>query len=540
MGVTLSLALTLVDFRSIPVYFDYDDATQGVFTNDLTFAVDYDATFRRSEARQDAYRRNWATQRLPYSLVLSAAQRIFRIERYDVERLIGRVALAFAALGTLLAVRALLDEGTSSSERWAVFAFVAIHPSFILFTRTGASFYLLAYALFWAAIFLCVRYAATGHPRLLLGLAVVLAIFLLNPYPPLVCLVPAVPAILAIHGRLLATLRSRHLYLAIATTALLTIGLSAAIALRFEGSLASYGQKLAAFQRDRAHAISVEQLTRAPLSEKLTKLVDQHFLFATDPLGDPSRDDRVWTMGRSSHSFLATLPLMLIGGLVGLARRERSMRVCVAVLASIFGLFLTFSFPEGRYLLAAIPCYGFLVIRGVRALTPGPYIRRAALGAILSILALETAFAVRGYDRSVAAVWRPYALLRPAARILAPFRDETLLVRLPAEARKRLEPSIYFSMVMPPAARWVTPTRFEESLETCPPCVRVVAIEAEIRESEIDRLERLGFSALDRLGNSDSTQAMRILIRPSLSEPSCPAGSCARRNATGAPPEAGP
>jgi hypothetical protein len=95
-------------------------------------------------------------------------------------------------------------------------------------------------------------------------------------------------------------------------------------------------------------------------------------------------------------------------------------------------------------------------------------------------------------------------------------------------------------MVMPPAARWVTPTRFEDDLDACPPCVRLVAIGAETHAGEIVRLERLGFSALGRVEGSNPTEAMRILVRPSPSEPSCPASSCARRDAARAAPETEP
>jgi hypothetical protein len=514
VGVLLCASAYLPIAWRGPTLLDYDDATQGIFTNDLSSGAGYDATFRGSHAFQDLYRSNWAVQRLPYTLALAGVQLLLGVPRHDVERLLGAFAALFAALGSLLAALALARGACGSgAERWAIGAFVAVHPAFVPFVRTGASFYLLAFALFWAAIYLTLRYAESGSARPLQGLAVVLALFALNPYPPLAALPLALPLVLLAHGRLRAALADRRVWLAAATSVLLFAGASAAAALFAEGSLRRYVEKISAFQAARSHAVSLRQLAEWSPAEKLLGYVDQHLLFRVDALGDPSRDDWIWVPGRPSYALLATLPVMALGAVAGLRRRETSTRTCVAVLAALGALFASVSFPEGRYLLAAVPCYGLLAIRGARSLLPGSRARELALGVALSLLALETGSIVRSHEREVLERWRSYDGIREAAVRLARFGDEPILVRLPNS--RALEPSLYFRMVMPPSARWVGADRFERRLAGGEPA-RLVAVEYAEREPQLARLRALGFAEAGAFTTRTTGRSMRILTRPPL------------------------
>jgi hypothetical protein len=515
----LSLGVLLCLWAYFPVAyqgprpFDYDDVTQGIFTNDLTRGAGHDASFRGSQAFQDVYRANWSVQRLPYSLVLSGAQSLLGVAPHDVELVIGGFALLFAGLGSLLAALALARyPGGSAVERWAIAAFVAAHPAFLPFVRTGASFYLLAFALFWGAVYCTVRYAETGSPRSLEALAVVLAIFALNPYPPLAALPLVLPLILAVHGRLRSALADRNALRAAAIGIALFGGTSAALALLYEGSLGGYFQRIATFQALRAHSVSLSQLTAWGPAEKLAGYANQHWLFRVDALGDPSREDWVWTLGRPSPALLALLPVMGVGAVAGLRRRERPTRVCVVVLVATGAIFATVSFPEGRYLLALVPCYAFLAIRGARSLLPRSQPRELALGVALALLALDTASSLRSHEREILERWAPYEGIREAAPILAGFGDEPLLVSLPGP--KAPEPTLYFRMAMPPSARWVSAARFERQLEGRGPAPRLVVVEYADGEPQLERLRGLGFSEAGRATGRVSGRPMRILTRP--------------------------
>ncbi len=514
LGVLLCLSAYLPVACEGPRPLDYDDATQGIFTNDLTRGAGHDATFRHSHAPQDVYRANWSVQRLPYSLALSGAQRLLGVPPHDVELLIGGFALLFAGLGSLLAALALArDPSGSATERWAIAAFVAVHPGFIPFVRSGASFYLLAFALFWGAVYCTVRYAESGSARFVEALAVVLAIFALNPYPPLAALLLVLPLVLLVHGRLRDAWADRQLYRAGAIGILLFGGASVALALLHEGSLTGYFQKIAAFQAARAHSVSFGQLTAWSPAEKLAGYVHQHLLFVVDGLGDPSREDWIWTLGRPSFALLATLPVMAVGAVAGLRGRERPTRTCVAILVATGALFATLSFPEGRYLLPLVPCYAFLAVRGARSLLPGSQARELALGVALSLLALDTASSLRSHEGAILERWGPYDGIREAAPVLlAGFGDEPLLVSLPGP--KAPEPSLYFRMAMPPSARWVSAARFERQLAGRGSAARLVAVEYAEREPELERLRGLGFSELDRFTTRFSGRPMRILTRP--------------------------
>ena len=513
LGVLLCLWTYLPPACDGPWPFDYDDATQGIFTNDLTRGARHDASFRDSQAPQDLYRANWSVQRLPYSLLLSGAQRLLGVPPHDVERLIGDLALLFAGLGSLFAALALArGPGASVAERWAIAAFVAVHPAFLPFVRTGASFYLLAFALFWGAVYCTVLYAELRSGGSLALLAVLVALFALNPYPPLAALPFVLLLVLGIHGQVRTALRDLRVYGAAVISVALFAGASTTLALTYEGSLPSYFRRIAAFQAARSHSVSLDQLTARSPGEKLVGYVDRHLLFAVDGLGDPSREDWIWALGRPSLALLATLPVMLVGAVAGLRRRERATGTCLAVLGATGALFATVSFPESRYLLALVPCYAFLAVRGARALLPDPRARELAVGVALALLALDTGASLRSHERAVRERWHAYDGIREAAPALFAFGDEPLRVSLPGP--KRLEPSLYFRMAMPPSARWLGSARFERLLGGEGSDARLVVVEYADREAQLARLRGLGFSEVGRVRARASGRPMRILTRP--------------------------
>jgi hypothetical protein len=134
----------------------------------------------------------------------------------------------------------------------------------------------------------------------------------------------------------------------------------------------------------------------AVTGERLQKLVNQHFAFRRDDLGDPSRSDTIWTLPRPLWSWMVLLPVLGLGLVVALRSRTRSDLVFLVVLAGHYLMAFTVSFPEGRYLLPVLPCYAWLVFRGLQFLTRTGNMRTLILATALGAVAIESWMAVRG------------------------------------------------------------------------------------------------------------------------------------------------
>lgn len=505
----LALLPAPVDY---PRLFDPDDASQGIFVNDLTFRGDYDASFEGAREYQDAYRGDWAAQRLSYSLPISALQRWLGIARHDVESLLTVLAVLFAVTGCGLAAVALTPGQTGATpERLAIVGISIVHPSMLLFTRTGASFYLFAHALFWGVMAAALRYSESRQRRWLVAATLLVALFVANPYPPLAALPFALLFAFASSGRLAAARRNWRIYLAVgsavALAALLTLGLG----LAYDGSALGFAERVLRFQGERSASIGIAQLTGVDPTDKLLKWANQHFLFLVDDLGDPTRSDTGWTLNAHHAGFLGLLPVMAFGAVAGLRAHEPQARLAASVVAAFALVFLTVSFPEGRYTLALIPCYAAFAVRGVREAAGHGFAFPLALGVILSLLSLETQIHLaRVYEPRSEEIWRPFDGIRELAPRLAAHAGRPVRVRLPGDPD--YASNLYFRMVMDPAWRWLPADRFDATLDRQPREIRVVVVEAEA-VAELAKWHVLGFAERTRLEAGRGSRPLVVLER---------------------------
>lgn len=496
-------------------YFDYDDATQGIFVNDLSFRGDLDASFEGRPSRQDRYRVGFAAQRLAFSLPLSWIQRGLGLEHWQVEGLLRAASLVFALGGSLAAAHALLPPPRfGSSERWALVAALSAHPSLALFTRTGFCFPLFAYALFWLGALAAFRWLESERSvwsQLAGGVA---ALCVLNPYPPLVCWPLAAVMLAAWERRLGSALRSPRLYAA-ATTALVGAGLAtAAMAWAYTGSLGDHLERLAAFRADRGHALGLSQLTAFSPLEKLTKLVNQQLLFRFDRLGDLSRDDRVWTLGTLQPVVLLGALAAAAGLVAALHARTADDRRALVSAGALLLVFLTVSFPEGRYVLVLLPCWAYFALRGLALAAGSTAVRQLALAAGLVLLAGSTEHAIRRtYLPTIQTLWRNFEGMRALAPLLASRPDGGRGIQLGMPYPSYLMPELHFRMLMPDGAEWLPPARFERVLVEPTPGRALASLEYADATGRLARLETRGLRRAAELRGEASGRALLLFLR---------------------------
>jgi hypothetical protein len=379
-----------------PPYMDYDSATLGIFVNNLTLHDQHDYFFADQEHSQLQYRSWWATQFLPLAVPLSWVQRLLALDRARVGILLHVFTCLFGFLGCLAASVVMMSRG---SERWMersfVIAFVTAAPPFVLYLRTEVPQILAAFLLFWLAVLLFDRWLSEHRPLQLYALAAVLALFVLIPYPPL----GAVPVVFALllwrRPQQKAVVRDPHVYAAALVWLGLVLAISFGLSLAHTASYAEYLDRIAAFLDRRGHSVSVANLDASLIAAKIHKLANQHLLFLRDDLFDQSRTDDLWTLGSVHVVWIALLPVGLFGLVRGLRDKQEAVRLSLLVLASCYLFFLSFSLPEGRYLLVAVPCYAVFTLYGVKALK-GFHRRRAAYAMILVVLAGNTFWLLTG------------------------------------------------------------------------------------------------------------------------------------------------
>ncbi len=518
-GIAACLA-TWLGGAAIP-YFDYDDATQGIFVNDLSFRGDFDASFERRPDKQDRYRTGFAAQRLAYSLPLSWLQRGLGLAAWQVEDLLRAAALAFGLAGSWLAACALLPAPRfARAQRLALVAALAAHPSLALFARTGASFYLFAYALFWLGAWAGFRWVETGRPLWLWTAAAAAALCALNPYPPLVCWPLAALLFAAWQGRLARALRSPALYAAIASAGAAAAAVTALLAAAYDRSLAAFLARLAEFRAQRAHSLGLGPLLDYTPLEKLEKLVDQQLLFRIDRLGDLSRDDAVWTLG-APQPVVWLFALAAAAGIAA-ALRERALddRRALAASGALLLLFFSIGFPEGRFALALLPCWGYFALRGAALALRRDEPRALATGAALALLALGTERALRErYLPRIRPIQARVEGLRGAAEQLAAQPDGGRGTGFALPLPRHWMPELHFRMLMPEGASWLPLRRFEAAL-AAPDARRPLAalVYAHDREA-LARLEASGFTRSAELRGEVSGQPLWLLQRAGAQPP---------------------
>lgn len=512
MGLGLCALAYTPDFGGASGYFDGDDATQGLFVNDLSLHGDYTWSFAGSRERQDLYRADWAAHRLPYSLVGSAIHRALSLPPWAVEDLLWAFALLFAAGGSWLAALSLERGDGRLSRRLAIFAFASAHPSLLLFSKTGASFYLLAYALFWACTYGGVRYAETARPVALYGLALLGVLVALLPYPPLLCLPPVLALVLTGRGRMGAALRSLHLYGALALSAATALLVTALLGELWEGSFGGFAERLFAFARARSASISGSQLVDVSLLDKLAKGFNQHVWLAVDRYGDRTRTDTVWTAGALSPALLVWMGFAVYGAVVAARKRDRDAWLPASVAIVFAALFLSLSVPEGRYILVLIPCWGWFAVRGVEAVA----VREAAIRSLLGILMVAHAIgawaAVEvGWTPKMKRIWAPYEAIQATAPHLAALEGGRVAVRYPEPGDYGT--GLYVRMTTADRVRAVSGPAFGALLRQRSLGDRLVAVEYADRAGAIARLEGHGLVEVARATARASGRMLLVMTR---------------------------
>ncbi len=502
-------------------YFDYDDATLGIFVNDLSFHGDLDASFEGTDG-VDRFRVGWAAQRLPFTLPLSWIERALGLAPWQVEDLLRAAALCFGLAGSLLAARVLLPPPRfGAGARWALVAALAAHPSLALFARTGASFFLFVYALFWLgtlAAFRALEGFSLGWIYIAGGVAALCA---LNPYPPLLCLPLATALLAAWEGRLAAALRNRHVWAAAALGLAAAGAVTAALAAAYDTSLPAFLDRLASFRAGRGHAVALSQLISAGPLEKLTKLLNQQWLFRWDLLGDRTRKDFPWTLGAFQPVILLWALLAAAGILAALRERSPEDRRALSVAAAVLLLFFSLSFPEGRYVLVLLPCWGYFGLRGVGLVARRNTPRQLALGLALLCLCGATEWRIRQtYLPMIHSVWQNFEGMRQIAPILAalPQSQGGLLMAMPY---KEGQNEMQFRMLMPAGIEWPLPRRFLRELARPQPGVRFAALAYADRPLQLAEFLSQGFTRRAELRGEASGRALWLLVR----EPPAPAAA---------------
>ena len=514
VGVVACVLALLPYPVSYPSYFDADGATQGIFINDLSFHGDYTRTFRSSNERQDLYRADWAAQRLPFSIAASAIAKMLGLAPFETEGLLRALSVAFAIAGSWFAASSLArGESRFSATRLAIFAFALVHPSLVLFYRTGASFIVLAFALVWGAIYAAIRFSETQQSRYLVGLVAIFVFFALDPYPPLVCLPLVLGAALAVRQQLGSALRDLRVYGAAALAAIATLGAGAVLGVVYEGSVGRFAERITRFQAARGGSFSAGQLVDVSFIDKLQKWIDQHFLFIVDGLGDPTRTDAVWTLNAYHAVFLGTSPLLILGALAGLRAREIDARTASVVLGSFAAVFFTVSFPEGRYTLALVPCYGYFWVRGWKALLHSDRTFELAVGCALGLLSLNTLVLLATvYAPFSDRVWREYAAIGAAAPVVARYSGEPIQLHLPEPVA--YGPSLYYRMSMTADVALISTGALARQLSRGATGARLVVAERDTRARRIERLVEHGLTEVERRPPSGEADGWVILTRP--------------------------
>ena len=387
------------------------------------------------------------------------------------------------------------------------------HPSLALVARSGASFYVFAFAVFWLGVLASFRWVDGGGPAWAYLTAFAVMLSLLNPYPPLLCWPLAAIAYASWQKRWRPMLRDRHLYAAAGAALLGALIVSAASAWSAGLSLAELLARQAAFRAQRGSAVALSQLAVSPL-DKAVKLVNQHVLSRVDRLGDASRDDSIWVLGRTQPAIFLWVAAALFGLWIALRRRDHDDRRVLAVSGVLLAVFFTISFPEGRYVLVLLPCWAYFALRGVGALPLNPGLKDVLLGILLLLIAAGTEHAIRRtFVPTSRTAWAGYEGMTAAAPLAAalPEGGAGLRVLLPYPVTPFNE--LRFRMVMPDGAVWLPRQDADRILSTGSPGFRMAALDYADKPARIQALEARGFSDPKALKGEASGRPMLFLTR---------------------------
>lgn len=137
MGLLIALWGFYFEVSRHPPYVDYDTATIGIFTNNLTFHGQYDHGLRDSLDFQDRYRGFWAAHFLPVGVALSVLQSALGMEPESVGDLLQAVTLVLGFAGCLCAAAVVRRrEGTTWWDGAFVVGLAASLPPLLLYLRS--------------------------------------------------------------------------------------------------------------------------------------------------------------------------------------------------------------------------------------------------------------------------------------------------------------------------------------------------------------------------------------------------------------------
>ncbi len=420
-----------------------------IFVNNLTYNDQHDFYFRHSSFQQNVYRSHWATHFLPLSTPLSIVQKglVVAPQNVDILLKIGTMLMAFGGTIFFLATMRSLDKFTTD-ELIGMAGIVAATPCFMLYIRTGIANITASFFCFWVSIWWGVRYLRTNRSGYLCGLAVSTGVYGLVLYPPIV-VVPIVLLLFAKTARGRQCPRPSPLHLAAAGLTAIAIYavVQAALAVTHNISLPQYQHDITAFMRMRSEAFSTAYLDPRLAGAKLCQLLNQHLWLLHHTFGSASRSETVWTLGSPHIGWIAVIAVTLPGFVLCVRRNAPSCVLAAVVLAAHYGVFLSISTPEGRYLMTATPCYAVMIVVGCRRLFSHPTRRRFALAAACTIISTGSFSGLTGHYREyMADEWSDMAGIREAVDFILAEEgpDRNVMVNLPL---RRYGDFLYFQMI---------------------------------------------------------------------------------------------
>ena len=213
----------------------------------------------------------------------------------------------------------------------------------------------------------------------------------------------------------------------------------------------------------RTFAVSLsEQLQPKRIGEKLQKLTNQHLLFQRDSLGDKTRYDELETLGEIHYPYLILFPVLLWGLWTALRERSPLTVLFASTLGGILLFYLTLSYPQGRYMLIAVPCYLYFLHYGIQDLLKNEQFRNFALSVVLLVFATYTYLSMHSH-------YQQYALIK--IRYNEGIREIAEALPAPKPGVKEYiskstpityESWLYFQMLTNFRATWVQPYEIGE------------------------------------------------------------------------------
>jgi hypothetical protein len=397
-------------------------------------------------------------------------------------------------------------------------ATLVVHPSLALFVRTGASFYVFVYALFWLGLFAGFRWLTSNKVIWIYLAGGVAGVCLLNPYPPLVCLPVAALIFVLWNGQFRTAFGNKHLYGSGIVALTLAVCITYLLAMFYDSSFESFSGRISAFRADRGHAFSISSLSVDSL-QKVEKWINQQWLFRVDGFGDRSRDDFMWVLGSRQISIFVWIIPVVLGLLVASWQRLEQDRRTLAMVVGIILLFFSVSFPEGRYTLILLPCWTYFSLRGIKRCIRHESIRHMVLGGLLLILAIDTERAIRRvYMPKIRQAWTESEGMRAVAPYMSalPSNGRGIMVGMPYGHVYRSE--LFFRMVMPERAVWVQQSRFTEMLKEPIPSSGLAALAYADDHGWVDVLIKHGFRNIALFRGEGSGRPMAFLWLPPSNE----------------------